>query len=51
MPVRAAANWYVRSPSRSRLEDLKLRLAACLRAGAEAAGCGIQIEWIEPSYA
>jgi len=51
VPVRAAANWYVRSPSRSRLEDLKLRLAACLQAGADATGCEIQIEWIEPSYA
>ena len=51
VPVRAAANWYVRSPCRSRLEDLKLRLAACLQAGADATGCEIQIEWIEPSYA
>jgi amidohydrolase len=51
VPVRAAANWYVRSPTRSRLEDLKLRLVACLRAGADAAGCGIQVDWIEPSYA
>lgn len=51
VPVRAAANWYVRSPSRSRLEALKLRLAACLRAGAEAAGCEVEIRWIEPSYA
>ena len=51
VPVRAAANWYVRSPSRSRLEALKPRLAACLRAGAEAAGCEVEIRWIEPSYA
>ena len=51
VPVRAAANWYVRSPSRSRLEDLKLRLAACLQAGADATGCEIQIQWIQPSYA
>ena len=40
-----------KAPSRSRLEDLKLRLAACLQAGADATGCEIQIEWIEPSYA
>jgi len=51
VPARAVANWYVRSPTRSRLEGLKTRVAACLRAGAEAAGCEINVEWIEPSYA
>ena len=51
VPVRAAANWYVRSPTRARLEALKPRLAACLEAGAAAAGCEVEIEWIQPSYA
>jgi len=51
VPVRAAANWYVRSPTRARLEVLKPRLAACLEAGAAAAGCEVEIEWIQPSYA
>ena len=50
VPVRAAATWYVRSPTQARLEALKPRLADCLQAGATAAGCEVEIEWTQPSY-
>ena len=51
VPVTAAAEWYVRSTNLSTLEPLKDRVAACLRAGADAAGCEVDIEWEDPAYA
>ena len=33
------------------LEKLKARVLACLEAGAAAAGCGIEHEWLDPAYA
>ena len=51
VPRRTVASWYARSPSRAGLEALKTRLVACLEAGATGAGCGIQIEWVQPGYA
>ena len=51
VPVTAAAEWYVRSTNLSSLEPLKDRVAACLRAGADAAGCQLDIEWGDPAYA
>ena len=51
VPQRAAALWYVRSPDLDRLAVLEDRVLACLRAGADAAGCTMEHEWIEPAYA
>lgn len=51
VPERAAAHWYVRSPSVRGLEKLKARVLACLEAGATAAGCTMEHAWIDPAYA
>ena len=51
VPVTAATEWYVRSTNLTSLEALKDRVVACLRAGAAAAGCDIDIEWADPAYA
>ena len=51
VPVTAAAEWYVRSTNLSTIEPLKERVAACLRAGADAAGCEADLEWADPAYA
>ncbi|MEY2423961.1 MAG: hypothetical protein QOI95_4028 [Acidimicrobiaceae bacterium] len=51
VPRFAAAEWYVRSPTLKSLEKLKPRVVACLEAGAQAAGCEIEIEWQDPAYA
>lgn len=50
VPRRAAASWYVRSPSVEGLAELKERVLACLAAGASAAGCRMDHEWLEPAY-
>jgi amidohydrolase len=51
VPARTSAVWYVRSPQLRRLEPLKERVLACLRAGAEATGCEMTHEWQDPAYA
>jgi len=51
VPQRTAALWYVRSPSLDGLEVLKDRVLACLHAGADAAGCTMEHEWVDPAYA
>lgn len=51
VPSFAAAEWYVRSPTLKSLDKLKPRVVACLEAGAQAAGCEIEIEWQDPAYA
>lgn len=51
VPERAAASWYVRSPTVQGLESLKQRVLSCLEAGTAAAGCSMEIEWIEPGFA
>ncbi|MYB29221.1 MAG: M20 family metallopeptidase [Acidimicrobiaceae bacterium] len=51
VPATAAVEWYVRSTDLTSLEPLKERVAACLRAGADAAGCEVDLEWVDPSYA
>jgi amidohydrolase len=51
VPARTRAEWIVRSTTVSRLEDLKVRFLACLQAGADAAGCTMAVEWIDPIYA
>lgn len=51
VPARAQLEWYVRSPTVARLQELKARVSACLEAGARAAGCEIELDWLEPPYA
>ncbi len=51
VPRTAAAHWYVRSPRFDLLESLKARVIGCLEAGASAAGCEMEHEWIDPAYA
>lgn len=51
VPRRAAASWYVRSGTIERLEQLKARVTQCLQAGADAAGCEMDLRWIDPPYA
>ena len=51
VPSRAETAWYVRSPTAAGLDALKQRVAACLEAGATAAGCEVSLDWIDPPYA
>lgn len=50
VPEHAAAQWYVRSPKVASLEELKVRVLACLEAGASAAGCTMAHDWKDPMY-
>ncbi|MGI9604266.1 MAG: M20 family metallopeptidase [Acidimicrobiales bacterium] len=51
VPARAAAEWYVRSPTLASLEPLKERVLRALQAGADASGCDMTHHWEEPAYA
>lgn len=51
VPNSAATEWYVRSADLETLEPLKDRFVACLSAGAMAAGCDMELEWVDPPYA
>jgi amidohydrolase len=51
VPARAQSEWMVRSPTLAGLDRLKERFVACLEAGAEAAGCEIDIGWRDVVYA
>ena len=51
VPKYAAAQWYVRSPTLRRLQGLKERVLSCLEAGATAAGCAMEHDWLDPAYA
>jgi len=51
IPDRAQMEWYVRSPTVASLQQLKARFAACMEAGAAAAGCEVDLDWLEPPYA
>ena len=50
VPATAAAEWYVRSATVDSLQPLKDRVAACLAGAAAAAGCEVDLEWIDPVY-
>lgn len=50
VPRKAAATWYVRSPTPEGLAALKTRFVACLEAGAIAAGCSMELDWVDPPY-
>jgi amidohydrolase len=51
VPARAASQWMVRSPTLEGLARLKARFVACVQAGADAAGCQMDIEWRDVVYA
>ena len=51
VPSYTQAEWMVRSPTLARLQVLKKRFTACLEGGAQAAGCTLEIEWLDPAYA
>jgi amidohydrolase len=51
VPARATTEWMVRSSSIRTLAPLKDRVAACLRAGAEATGCEVELRWKDVVYA
>jgi amidohydrolase len=51
VPARAVTEWMVRSTSIASLDPLKARVAACLEAGATAAGCDVEIAWKSVVYA
>lgn len=51
VPAHAAMDWYVRAADMDRLEELKPRVLAALRAGADATGCDLEHRWLEPAYA
>jgi amidohydrolase len=51
VPSRAVTHWMVRSPTIRMLGPLRDRVAACLEAGATAAGCEVALEWKRVVYA
>jgi amidohydrolase len=50
VPERAAGRFYVRARDAAELVALKRRVEGCFRAGAEATGARVEIEWREPDY-
>lgn len=51
VPATAQSTWYVRASTSADLESLKARVQSCLQAGADATGCTVGFEWIDPPYA
>jgi amidohydrolase len=51
VPALARTEWMVRSDTITTLAPLKERVAACLRAGAAAAGCEVELAWKPVVYA
>lgn len=51
VPASATAEWFIRSPDLNALELLKKRVYSCLKAGADAAGCTVDITPTNPIYA
>jgi amidohydrolase len=51
VPALTRAEWIVRSPTVAGLDVLRARFLACLQAGADAAGCEMEVTWIDPVYA
>ena len=51
VPSFTQSEWMVRSPTLARLQRLKARFTACLEAGAQAAGCTVELEWQDHAYA
>jgi amidohydrolase len=51
VPEFAETHWYIRARTIEDIAPLAERVAACLRAGADAAGCEIDLEWDTTPYA
>jgi amidohydrolase len=51
VPDSARAEWMVRSETLAMLARLKERFVACIEAGAQAAGCEVELAWRDPAYA
>jgi amidohydrolase len=51
VPREAETFWYVRAADMAGLEELNARVSACLRAGADAAGCEYHETWQPNPYA
>ncbi|CAB4597941.1 unannotated protein [freshwater metagenome] len=51
VPATAAMHWFIRAANLERLEALKPRVLAALKAGGDATGCTVSYEWIDPAYA
>lgn len=51
VPATAATHWYVRAADLDALAVLADRVASCLVAGAQASGCEVELEWLEPAFA
>jgi amidohydrolase len=51
VPSSACTEWMVRSDTIGTLAPLKERVAACLEAGASAAGCAVELAWKSVVYA
>ena len=50
VPERTAGRFYVRAANEQNLAPLKQRVEACVRAGAEATGADVEIEWGAADY-
>jgi amidohydrolase len=50
VPERAAGRFFVRSPFRPGLEDLKKRVEGCFEAGAAATGAELEVTWGDVDY-
>lgn len=51
VPAAASTHWYVRAGDMATLAELATRVESCLVAGAEAAGCSVELEWLDPAFA
>jgi amidohydrolase len=51
VPREAETFWFIRAADLAGLEELNARVSACLRAGADAAGCEYHEAWEENPYA
>ncbi len=50
VPERSSARFYVRAANLEELAPLKQRVEACFRAGAEATGASVEVDWGEADY-
>ncbi|MGK2929828.1 MAG: M20 family metallopeptidase [Acidimicrobiales bacterium] len=51
VPARAETHWFIRSSTATGLQLLIDRVTACLEAGAMAAGCEVDLTWVDPPFA
>jgi metal-dependent amidase/aminoacylase/carboxypeptidase family protein len=43
-------HWFIRSATAESLRELEPRVERCLEAGATAAGCELDLSWVDPAY-